>query len=108
MKRYGEAVPILRKAIAKNDSSAVAHYFLGQAMANLGLFADAEKELQRSLQLGNEEMNEARRLLAIIYINRGDKKLAADELEAYLKLAPNTPDADQLRNKILELRGSNP
>jgi Flp pilus assembly protein TadD len=108
MKRYGEAVPILRKAIAKDESSAVGHYFLGQAMANLGLFADAEKELQRALQLGNDEMNEARRLLAIIYTNRGDKKLAADELEAYLKLAPNASDADQLRSKILELRGTKP
>ena len=108
MKRYGEAVPILRKALAKNDQSAVGHYFLGQAMAYLGLLADAEKELQLALKLGNEEMNEAHRILAIIYANRGDKKLAADELEAYLKLAPTTPDADKLRDKVRELRGSTP
>ncbi len=107
MKRYGEAVPILRKALTKNDQSAVGHYFLGQALANLGLFADAEKELQLSLKLGNEDMKEAHRLLAIIYANRGDKKQAADELEAYLKLAPDTPDAESLRNKIREWRAVN-
>ncbi|HEY6807033.1 MAG TPA: tetratricopeptide repeat protein [Pyrinomonadaceae bacterium] len=108
MKRYGESVPILRKAIAKDDQSAVAHYFLGQAMANLGLFDDAEKELQLSIKLGTDQMKEAHRLLAIIYTNRGNKRLAADELEAYLKLAPTAPDAEKLKEKIRELRESNP
>lgn len=107
MKRYGEAVPILRKALAKNDQSAVGHYFLGQALANLGLFEDAEKELLASLKLGNEEMKEAHRILAIIYASRGAKKQAADELEAYLKLAPNAPDAEKLKEKIRQLRESN-
>jgi len=107
MKRYGEAVPILRKALAKNDQSAVGHYFLGQALANLGLFEDAEKELLTALKLGNEEMKEAHRMLAIIYASRGANKQAADELEAYLKLAPNTPDAEKLKEKIRQLRESN-
>ena len=107
MKRYGEAVPVLRKALKKNDQSAVGHYFLGQALANLGLFEDAEKELLASLELGKEEMKEAHRLLAIIYASRGAKKQAADELEAYLKLAPDTPDAEKLRDKIRQLKESN-
>ncbi len=107
MKRYGEAVPILRNALAKNDQSAVGHYFLGQALANLGLFEDAEKELLASLKLGNEEMKEAHRILAIIYTSRGARKQAADELEAYLKLAPHAPDAEKLKDKIRQLRESN-
>lgn len=107
MKRYGEAVPILRKSLQKNKDSAVAHYFLGQALANLGLFDDAEKELLASLELGKEEMKEAHRILAIIYASRGAKKKAADQLDAYLKLAPGTPDAAKLKDKIRELRESN-
>jgi tetratricopeptide (TPR) repeat protein len=107
MERYGEAVPILRKALKKNDQSAVGHYFLGQALANLGLFNDAEKELLASLMLGKEEMKEAHRILAIIYSARGDKKQAADHLEEYLKLAPNVADAEKLREKIRQLRESN-
>jgi Flp pilus assembly protein TadD len=107
MKRYGEAVPFLHKALAKNDQSAVGHYFLGQALANLGLFEDAEKELQASLKLEQEKMKEAHRILAIIYASRGARKQAADELEAYLKLAPDTPDAEKLKEKIRQLRESN-
>jgi tetratricopeptide (TPR) repeat protein len=108
MKRYGEAVPILRKAVKKNEESAVPHYFLGQSLANLGLFDDAEKELLLSIKLGNEDMKEAHRILAIIYSSRGDKKQAASELEAYLKLAPDAPDAEKLKDKIRELKASTP
>ena len=107
MKRYGEAVPILRKALEKNDQSAVGHYFLGQALANLGLFEAAEKELLASLEFGKEEVNEAHRLLAIIYASWGAKKQAADQLEAYLKLAPDAPDAEKLKETIRKLREAN-
>ena len=107
MERYGEAVPIFRKALKKNDQSAVGHYFLGQSLANLGLFDDAEKELLASLTLGKEEMKEAHRMLAIIYSSRGAKKQAADQLETYLKLAPNVADAEKLREKIRQLREAN-
>jgi tetratricopeptide (TPR) repeat protein len=107
MKRYGEAVPILRKSLQKNKHSAVGHYFLGQALANLGLFDDAEKELLASLELGKEEMKEAHRMLAIIYASRGAKKEAADQLDAYLKLVPDAADAKQLKEKIRQLRESN-
>lgn len=107
MKRYGEAVPILRKAVKKNDQSAVGHYFLGQALANLGLFDDAEKELLASVELGKEEMKEAHRILAIIYTDRGAKDQAADQLEAYLKLAPDAPDAERLKDMIRKLKQSN-
>jgi len=104
MKRYGEAVPILRKALKKNDQSAVGHYFLGQALANLGFFEQAEKELLASVELGKEEMREAHRLLAIIYTSRGAKRQAADQLEAYLKLAPDAPDAEKLKDTIRQLK----
>lgn len=104
MKRYGEAVPVLRKALKENDQSAVCHYLLGQALANLGLFDEAEKELVVSLKLGKEQTKEAHRILAIIYSSRGAKKQAAKELETYLKLSPHTPDADQIKEMIRRLK----
>jgi Flp pilus assembly protein TadD len=107
LKRYGEAVPILRKALKSDDQSAVGHYFLGQSLANLGLFDDAEKELLTSLKLGKEEMKEAHRILAIIYASRGEKVKAAEELETYLKIAPDTRDAEKLKEQIKRLRESN-
>ncbi len=105
MKRYNDAEPLLRKAVEMKDDQAVGHYFLGQTLANLGKFEEAEKELNIAVKLGGDEMKEAHRLLAILYSAKGDKKQSADELETYLRLAPTTPDAEQLRTVIRRLKG---
>ncbi len=106
LKRYADAEPLLREVVKMKSEEAVGHYFLGQAVANLGNFDEAEKELSTAIKLGGDEMKEAHRLLAIIYSARGDKKHAIAELETYLRLNPTTPDAEQLRNVILKLKDS--
>ena len=105
LKRYADAEPLLRAAVKMKSDQAVGHYFLGQAVAYLGNFDEAEKELSTAIKLGGDEMKEAHRLLAIIYSSRGDKKHVIAELETYLRLVPTTPDAEQLRNVILKLKG---
>lgn len=105
-KRYQDAEPLLREVVKMKSDQAVGHYFLGQAVANLGNFNEAEKELSAAVKLGGDEMKEAHRLLAIIYSSRGDKKHAIVELETYLRLVPTAPDAEQLRKVILRLKGS--
>jgi TolA-binding protein len=106
MKRYAEAEPLLRNVL-KAKESPVGHYFLGQTLANLGRFDEAEKEFLSALSSGGEQMKESHRFLAIIYSARGDKKRAADQLETYLHLTPKAPDAEQLRNVIKQLKNSN-
>lgn len=109
MKLYAKAEPVLREVIAAREDSAVGHYFLGQCLAYLGQFPEAQKELTAGMNLGGEgmagAMKEGHRLLAIIYSTMGDKKRQAAELETYLKLAPNAPDAEQIRKVISQLRG---
>ncbi len=105
---YADAVPVLRKVVEKDGQSAVGHYFLGQALANLGKFDEAAKELVFSLELGGDRMNEAHRILAIIYSSRNEKGLAAAELETYLRINPKVADSAQLRQVILKLKGENP
>jgi tetratricopeptide (TPR) repeat protein len=108
IKRFDLAEPVFRDVINAKSDSAVGHFFLGQTLANLGKFDEAQKELTEALSLGGENMaasfKEAHRLLAIIYSTRGDKKRQAAELETYLKLAPETPDAEKLRELIKQLR----
>lgn len=110
VKRYDLAEPIFRDVVQARSDSAVGHYYLGQTLANLGKFDEAQKELTLALTLGGETMaasfKEAHRLLAIIYSTRGDKKRQAAELETYLKLAPDTPDAEKIRELVRQLRGT--
>ena len=106
LKRFATAESVLDHARKINDQSPPLHYFLGQALANLGRFDEAEKELSSAVSTGGPEMKEAHRILAIIYNSRGDRKRAAVELETYLQLAPHTPDAEQLRKTVEQLKGS--
>lgn len=105
MKRYSEAEPVLRKVKSLNEQSGPAKYFLGTALANLGKFDEAEKELSAALLMGGKEMVEGHRILAIIYNSKGDKKRAAAELEEYLKINPTAADAEQLRKVLDQLKG---
>ena len=104
MKRYSDAEPVLREAKALNEQSGPARYFLGTALANLGKFDEAEKELSAALTMGGNEMVEGHRILAIIYNSKGDKKRAAAELETYLKINPTAADASQLQKVLDQLK----
>ena len=108
LKRYSDAEPVLRKAKSVNEQSGPVKYFLGTALANLGKFDEAEKELSAALTMGGNEMVEGHRILAIIYSSKGDKKRAAAELETYLKINPTTPDAEQLRKVLAQWNGAQP
>ena len=105
LKRYTDAEKLLREVVKMKSDSAVGHYFLGQAVAYLGNFDEAEKELLRAIELGGKEMKEAHRLLAIIYSSRKDNSKTIAELETYLRLNPTTADAEQLRAVIKKLKG---
>jgi Flp pilus assembly protein TadD len=106
MKRYSDAEPVLRDAKLLNDQSGPVKYFLGTALANLGKFDEAEKELSAALTMGGNEMVEGHRILAIIYSSKGEKKRAAAELETYLKINPTAADAEQLKKVLAQLENS--
>jgi cytochrome c-type biogenesis protein CcmH/NrfG len=104
LKRYDQAERQLRHSISENKDSAVAHYYLGRSLTSTGRFDEAEKELNDAVRLGGSDMNEAYRMLANLFLAKGDDKRAIDALELYLKLVPKAPDAEKLRNIVLELR----
>lgn len=107
-KKYADAEPVFHHVVKERAQSAPGHYFLGQSLANLGKFDDAEKEIKTGMTLGGDAMadamKEGHRLLAIIYSTRGDKKRQIAELETYLRLAPKAADAEQLRTLVKRLR----
>lgn len=108
LKRYADAEAPLRRALQQKDDSAIAHYYLGRALAYQGRYDIAEVELNLAVTFGGEEMKEAHRYLAGVYSARGKPQRAIAELEIYLKLAPQSPDADHLREMIAKLRASIP
>jgi Tfp pilus assembly protein PilF len=103
-KSFAEAEAQLRQILAKNSDLATAHLYLGIALIRLGQHDDAEQELQRAAALGGDSMSLAHYYLGGIFWRRRQYKLAADELEAYLRLTPKARDAEQVKATIRDLR----
>jgi Tfp pilus assembly protein PilF len=112
-KDFRQAEEQLRLAVQKNDAAATAHMYLGIALlhqqnASAGgsklRYDEAEKELQRALALGGDQVASAHYYLAGIYWRNGQHRRAADALETYLKLTPNAPDAERTKATIKDLR----
>lgn len=104
IKDYKAAAVELQLAVQKNNSSASAHFQLGRTLVNLSQYDAAEKSLKHSISIGGDDAVEAHRYLAAVYIERRNALAAADELELYLKLAPNAKDAERVRAVIKDLR----
>jgi tetratricopeptide (TPR) repeat protein len=103
-KEFSQAETELRRALKKNDSSPTAHMYLGMSLISLRKLDEAEKELQRAVTLGGDQMGLAHYYLGGIYWGRREYGRAADELETYLRLSPQAPDAERVRNTIKDLR----
>jgi tetratricopeptide (TPR) repeat protein len=87
-RKFADAEEQLKLALNKNGDAPTAHMYLGIALA-----------VQRKLDEGQKELDKAG-----IHLERREFKLAADELENYLKLVPKAADAQVLQQKIKELR----
>jgi tetratricopeptide (TPR) repeat protein len=91
-----------RKAAQKNDAAPAPHFYLGLILLGRREMEGAERELRAAAAGGGVAL--AHYYLGGIYWGRQQYGRAADELETYLRLAPDTPDAERVRKTIKELR----
>lgn len=106
MRKFDLAVTELQTALKQKEQSANGHLYLGQALANLGRFGEAEVQLTRAIELGGDEVKDAHRFLGAIYFQRGERDKGVAEFETYLKLAPKAKDAEQVRQMIRQNKPS--
>jgi Tfp pilus assembly protein PilF len=102
--QFAEAETQFRKATQKNATAPLPHYYLGIILIRRKEFEEAERELKMAIEVGGDEVPYAHRWLGGLYWNKQAYKQAADELEKYLKLMPDAPDAQRLRASIKEFR----
>jgi tetratricopeptide (TPR) repeat protein len=65
-KRYAEAIDLLERAIASDDSLGVAHYYLGLTYSRMGRKAESDQELQKATQFGHQEVEKQRTIFKIL------------------------------------------
>ncbi|MBL8191309.1 MAG: tetratricopeptide repeat protein [Acidobacteria bacterium] len=102
------AADSLRRAVLiapGSPNATFAHFYLGLALWRLSRHADAEPHLRKSLELGGNSIPaDVHLYLAQQCSDTQRYKEAADELEIFLKLAPDVRDAENIRNLIRKLR----
>jgi tetratricopeptide (TPR) repeat protein len=101
-KRYDEAIVALENGASADDTYPVSHLKLGEALMSKQSpdYDRAEKELTRALELGKRDFVYVRQLLFNLNLRRQRLDKAAEQLEAYLKEAPDAPDVEQVRQRL--------
>jgi len=103
-KQFAPAEEQLREASKRNNNSATAHMYLGLALLRQNKFEESEKELLIAAQANAAQLSMANYYLGGLYWRKQDYPRAVEQLEKYLLLSPNAPDAERVRATIKEFR----
>jgi tetratricopeptide (TPR) repeat protein len=103
-RQFNEAEEQLREALKRNSTAPTAHMYLGITLLRLSKFDDAEKELLLATEANVSQLGMANYYLGGLYWRKHDYARAIEQLEKYLQLAPNAPDAERVRATIKDLR----
>lgn len=108
LRQLPEAAESLQSSLTlapESPNAPLAHFYLGLAYWNSGKPANAEPHLKKAYQLGGNSIPpDIHMHLAKHYSDTKRYKEAADELELFLKLAPDARDAEKIKSLIKQLR----
>ena len=105
-KRLTEAIEHLEAANRVDESYPVAHLHLGRALMDKEPpdFDRAERALLRARDLGGTSFAHVRLHLFNLHLRRQAFDKAAEQLEAYLKDAPNAPNAASVKETLEKIK----
>jgi tetratricopeptide (TPR) repeat protein len=105
LNRRTDAAASLKRAVELNRDSANAYMWLGIVLAQtVESRTDAIKAFERVTQIAKDAVPEAYFYLGSLYSKNNQNKEAADALEHFLRLDPQTGDKDKLKKVIEQLR----
>jgi tetratricopeptide (TPR) repeat protein len=109
-KDYAGAQKALQRCLELKPDSSEAHYEMGRSLWSLGKLEAAEVQTRRAMEL-NKDYASPHVLMGNIYLSRYDPDSALAEFRDALRLDPEGPQADAVRETISEIekatKGSN-
>lgn len=104
-KKFPESIEAAKKAVEIAPDSADFNLMLGIALRQGRNYIDAERSMLKAKKITNGLSADASWNLALLYVyNLKNNRLAADELENYLKVNPDHPEASRLKKLIAQFR----
>jgi predicted Zn-dependent protease len=98
-REYAQAARALQSAVSRNPQDAVAHYNLGRVLWAQGGAQNAQQVLEHYVTAvqADPAMAAPWRDIGVVFYELRDMKRAGLAFEKYLELAPNSPEAPQIR-----------
>jgi tetratricopeptide (TPR) repeat protein len=94
--KFTEAESVARADLQLDPNDATGHYALGLALATTDRLAEAEKSALQAIQF-RPAFAEAYLLLAQIHQHQGNPVAVVADLDAYLKLDPDSPRSAKVK-----------
>lgn len=94
---YSDAEPLARQVIALDESSWRGYFELARALLGLKRYPDAEQSAKKCIDLAPKNQ-QAYIILTNIHIGMRDYPAALKDIDAYLKLDPNSSTSDAMRS----------
>ncbi len=102
--RFREAIAAYEKALELRPEDANVRVDMGTCYRNAGESERAAEEYRKALSFDPSNLQAHRNLGVVLAYDLGRTKEAIAELETYLRLSPDAPDAQKVRQAIKELR----
>ncbi len=102
--RFSEAIDAYHKALSIDPRNVDVRVDLGTCYRNIGKPDLALSEYKKALELNPNHPIAHRNLAVVLAYERKDKVQALREFERYLQLAPNAPDAENIRREMQKLK----
>jgi len=106
LKKYPAALEAARATTVLAAASVDAQLLYGTILRITGDYAGAETALRKANSLAKQMNAEVHWQLSLLYNRLNRNQDTIDELETFLKLVPDSPDKDKIRDMIAKLRSS--
>jgi tetratricopeptide (TPR) repeat protein len=102
--RFQEAIDAYRKALYMDRNNVNVRVDMGTCYRNIRQPDKAVEEYRRAIAINPDHPNSHRNLAVVLAFDLKNKKGAIKELEEYIRLAPQAPDAEKIRNLLAKLK----
>ena len=104
--RFSEAVEAYQKSLVLDPNNVDARVDRGTCLRGAGKSSLAVEEYRKAMKINPNHPNSHRNMGVVLSYDLNDKAQGIKEFEKYLELAPNAPDAEQIRMNIRELKAA--
>ena len=102
--QFNEAIEAYQKALAIDPKNVDVRVDMGTCMRGTGKPEMAVAEFRKAIKIAPNHLNAHRNLGVVLGFDLKDREGAVKEFKTFLELAPNAPDADQIKAVIAQLQ----